>query len=63
MWLPVRDGTAWLSEACAAWPCAAFLRVQVGDTDLSMPADDVRWVLDALSTLLASTTAAEEATR
>jgi hypothetical protein len=64
MWLPVRDGTAWLSEACAPWPCAVFLRVQVGDEELSMSADYAAPVLDALSTLLASaTTTAREVTR
>lgn len=61
--LPVRDGTAWLSEACAPWPCNAYLRVEVGDTDLFMPADNARRVLDALSMLLASATTAEEVTR
>jgi hypothetical protein len=35
----------------------------VGDVHLSMPADDARRVLDALSTLLASATNAEEVTR
>ena len=53
-WLPVRDGTAWLSKACAPWPCSPYLRVQVGDVELSMPADYAAPVLDALSTLLAS---------
>lgn len=61
-WLPVRDGTAWLSEACAPWPCEPHLRVQVGDAHLSMPADDARRVLDAVSTLLASATTAPEMT-
>lgn len=28
MWLPVRDGTAWLTEACAPWPCDPYQRVQ-----------------------------------
>ncbi len=63
MGLPVRDGTAWLSEACAPWPCAVFLRVQVGDVELSMSADYAAPVLDALSTLLASAATAEEVTR
>jgi hypothetical protein len=40
--LPVRDGTAWLSEACAPWPCDTYLRGQVGDMHLSMPANDAR---------------------
>jgi hypothetical protein len=63
MGLPVRDGTAWLSEACAPWPCAVFLRVQVGDTELSMSADYAAPVLDALSALLASAATAEGVTR
>jgi hypothetical protein len=66
MWLPVRDGrdgVAWLSEACAPWPCAVFLRVQVGDLELSMSTDYAATVLDALSTLLASAATAEEVTR
>jgi hypothetical protein len=61
--LPVRDGTAWLSEACAPWPCAVFLRVLVGDVELSMSADYAAPVLDALSTLLASSATASEVTR
>jgi hypothetical protein len=63
MWLPVRDGTAWLSEACAPWPCAVFLRVLVGDLELSVSADYAAPALDALSTLLASAATAEEVTR
>ena len=63
MWLPVRDGTAWLSQACAPWECAVFLRVQVGDVELSMSADYAAPVLDALSALLASAATAEEVTR
>jgi len=63
IWLPVRNGTAWLSEACAPWPCAVYLRVQVGEVELSMSADDARPVIDALSTLLASAATAEEVTR
>jgi hypothetical protein len=50
--LPVRDGTAWLSEACAPWPCDTYLRVQVGELDLPMPAADARHALAALSALL-----------
>ena len=64
VWLPVRDGTAWLTEAFAPWQCTPYLQVQAGDLSLSMPAEDARQVLDALSTPLASTThAAEEVTR
>jgi hypothetical protein len=59
MWLPVRDGTAWLTQACAPWECAVFLRVQVGDLELSMSADYAAPVLDTLSTLLASATGEE----
>jgi hypothetical protein len=62
MWLPVRGGTAWLSQACAPWPCAAYLNVQIGDMELSMRAEDATSVLDALSTLLASAGAAGEVT-
>lgn len=63
MWLPVRDGTAWLSQACAPWECAVFLNLRVGDLDLSMSADYATPLLDALSTLLASATTAEGVTR
>lgn len=50
--LPVRDGTAWLTSACAPWTCDTYLRVQVGDVHLSMPAADARRVLADLSALL-----------
>jgi hypothetical protein len=61
--LPVRDGTAWLSEACAPWPCDVFLRVQAGDLQLSMSGDYATPVLDALSALLASAATPEEVIR
>jgi hypothetical protein len=61
--LPVRDGTAWLSEACAPWTCDTYLRVQIGDMDLSMPAGDARRVLADLSVLLSLTATAEGVTR
>jgi hypothetical protein len=60
--LPVRDGTAWLSEACAPWTCATYLRVQVGDVHLSMPAADARRVLADLSALLSLAATAEGVT-
>ena len=63
MGLAVRDGTAWLSQACAPWECAIFLRVQVGDVELSMSADYAAPVLDVLSTLLASAATDQEVTR
>lgn len=63
MLLPVRDGTAWLTEACAPWPCAPYLRVQVGDLELSMSADYAAPLLDALSTLLTSALTDREVTR
>ena len=61
--LPVRDGTAWLSEVCAPWPCDTYLRVQVGDVHLPMPANDARRVLVDLSALLSLTNTAEGVTR
>jgi hypothetical protein len=61
--LPVREGTAWLSQACALWTCDTYLRVQVGDVHLSMPAADAWQVLADLSALLALTATAEEVTR
>ena len=61
--LPVRDGTAWLSEACAPWPCAVYLRVHVGDMELSMSAGYAAPLLDALSALIASAATAEGVTR
>lgn len=60
---PVRDGTAWLSETCAPWPSVVFPRVHVGDVDVSMSTDYAAPVIDALSALLASATAAPEVTR
>jgi hypothetical protein len=59
-WLPGRDGTAWLTQACAPWLCEPYLRVQAGDTHLSRPAGSARRVLDARSTLLTSATSALE---
>jgi hypothetical protein len=61
-WPPVRDGTAWPTEACAPWRCEPYLRVQVGEAHLSMPACNARRVIDALSTLLAPATTTEEVT-
>ena len=61
--LPIREGTAWLSEACAPWRCSVFLRVQVGDVELSMAGNYAAPVLDALSALLASTATPEEVIR
>ncbi len=63
IWLPVRDGTARLSQACAPWECAVYLRVQFGDVELSMPAEDATPVLDALSTLIASAATDQEVNR
>jgi hypothetical protein len=63
MWLSVRDGTAWLSQACAPWECAVFLCVQVGDLELSMSADYAEPLLNALVTLLAPTAPVEEVSR
>ncbi|PZG21154.1 hypothetical protein C1I95_08025 [Micromonospora craterilacus] len=63
MWLPAWEATAWLTEACAPWPCEPLLRVQMGDAHLSIPTDDARQVLDALSALLASASPTREVTR
>ena len=63
IWIPVREGRAWLSEACAPWPCAVFLRVPAGDVELSLSADDAVPVLEALSALLALACPAEGVTR
>ena len=60
--LPVRDGTAWLTSACAPWTCATYLRVQVGDVHLSMPVADARRVLADLSALLSLASTAEGVT-
>lgn len=57
--LPVRDGMAWLSEACAPWTCDTYLRVQVGDVHLSLPADNARQILADLSALLCLATLEE----
>ncbi len=61
--MPTWDGTARLSEACAPWPCAVFLRVQVGEVELSMSGDNAARVLDALSALLASAATPGQVTR
>ena len=59
----VRDLTAWLTQACAPWPCDTYLRVQVGQMRLSLPTVDARQVLDALAALLGLATAAEQVGR
>ncbi|GAA4250890.1 hypothetical protein GCM10022255_041360 [Dactylosporangium darangshiense] len=51
VWLPARSGAAWLSEAVAPWPCAPYLNVCVGETELSMPAGDAALALSALLAL------------
>ncbi len=56
--LSVHDGAAWPSQACAPWPCAVYLRVQVGKVELSMSADYATSVIDALSALRTSATTA-----
>jgi hypothetical protein len=60
--LPVRDGTAWLTSACVPWTCDTYLRVQVGDEHLSMPAEHARRVLADLSALLSLADTAEGVT-
>lgn len=60
--LPAREGRAWLTEACAPWCCAVYLRIQVGDLELSLAADYAGQVIAGLSTLLASAELAEEVT-
>ena len=62
-WLPAREGSAWLTEACAPWQCAPHLRVKVGDGELSMAADDAGRMLDVLSVLVASARAGEGVNR
>jgi len=62
MWPPARTGTAYLTESVAPWRCSAYLRIQVGDTELSMTVDHAGPVLDALSALVATALAAEGAT-
>jgi hypothetical protein len=54
MWLPSRDGSAWLTQACAPWLCSTYLRMQVGDLELAIPAEDAVRVLAALSGLVAA---------
>jgi hypothetical protein len=54
IWLPEQDATAYLTESVAPWRCAPFLRVRLGDAELSMPADAAGPVLAALSALAAS---------
>ncbi len=63
LWLPVRDGTAWLSQACTPWECAVVLHLQVGDLELSLHTDYAAPVLDVLSALIASAATAQEVTR
>ena len=59
MWPPARTGTAYLTESVAPWKCSVYLRIQVGDTELSMTVDHVSPVLDALSALVATARAVE----
>ncbi|MBE1484981.1 hypothetical protein [Plantactinospora soyae] len=54
IWLPRRAGTAFLTEAVAPWPCAPYLRVRLGDAELSMPAEHAGPALTTLSALAAS---------
>lgn len=61
--LPAREGTAWLSEACAPWSCDVYLRVQIGDLEFSMSTHYAGQVLDDLSALLESAATTEEVTR
>ncbi|GAA2635414.1 hypothetical protein GCM10010399_80200 [Dactylosporangium fulvum] len=49
--LSARSGTAWLSEAVAPWRCAPYLNVRIGETELSMAAEDAAPVLSALLAL------------
>lgn len=52
IWLPERAGTVCLTEAAAPWPCAPYLRISLGQAELSMPVDAAGPVLAALSGLL-----------
>jgi hypothetical protein len=57
--LPVRDAVAWLSQSCAPWPCATWLRIRAGGLDLALPAEAARRILDALSLLTLAVAAGE----
>jgi hypothetical protein len=59
MWFPARTGTAYLRESVAPWRCSAYLRVQVGDTEVSVTVDHAGPILDALSALVATARAVE----
>jgi hypothetical protein len=58
--LPVREAAVWLSEACAPWRCATYLRIGFGETELSMPIENGLPALDALAAMLASAASREE---
>jgi len=53
---------AYLTESVAPWKCSTYLRIQAGDTELSMTIDHASPVLGALSALVATALAAEGAT-
>jgi hypothetical protein len=52
--LPARSGSAYLSEAAAPWRCSPYLRVRVGGAGVSLPVENARPLLVALSALVAS---------
>ena len=52
--LPAHAGAAYLSESVAPWPCSTYLRIQVGDAEVSMPVEYAGPVLSALRMLVAA---------
>jgi hypothetical protein len=47
----------------APWPCQTYLRIRVGDAEVSTPADHAAPVLSALNMLTATGRSGEEVTR
>jgi hypothetical protein len=52
--LPKPTGEAYLTEAVAPWPCSTYLRIRVGDAEVSIPAEQAAPVLSALHMLIAA---------
>lgn len=52
--LPEPTGEAYLSEAVAPWLCATYLRLRVGDAELSIPVEQAAPLLSVLRALVAA---------
>ncbi|MDG4798831.1 hypothetical protein [Micromonospora sp. WMMD1082] len=52
--LPKPAGEAYLTEAVAPWPCSTYLRIRVGDAEVSISVERAAPVLSALHMLVAA---------